>query len=286
MIPLAAFAMAACFAVDAPKDQILAGDLARGLPEWAALPPETPVALAPAPGVQRVLRFPELRRMAARWNVTSDAAYEICFIRPVVPIPPERMLEAMRVQLPAARIEIVEPSRVPAPRGTLEFPLSGLRPGYWFGHVSYGAGHRFVVWARVNVTVPVTRIVASADLKPGQPIDAAQLKLESSWGKPRTGPELSMPELSIEAIAGCIPRRAIAAGTAIEKQWLGAPTLVHRGDTVTVEVIRGLTKLETVAVAEATGSLGDLIPVLNLDSKRRFRARVDAKGKVSVKSTL
>src|SRR5882724_6823836 len=80
MIPLAAFAMAACFAVDAPKDQILAGDLARGLPEWAALPPETPVALAPAPGVQRVLRFPELRRMAARWNVTSDAAYEICFI--------------------------------------------------------------------------------------------------------------------------------------------------------------------------------------------------------------
>jgi len=30
MIPLAAFAMAACFAVDAPKDQIVAGG-------WAAL---------------------------------------------------------------------------------------------------------------------------------------------------------------------------------------------------------------------------------------------------------
>src|SRR4051812_20726854 len=160
MILLAAFAMAACFAVDAPKDQIVAGDLARGLPEWAAVPPETSVAPAPAPGVQRVLRYLELRRMAAHWNVTSDPANEICFVRPVAAISPERMLDAMRVQLPAARIEIVEPSRVAAPQGPLEFPLSGLRPGYWFGHVSYGAGHRFVVWARVNVTIPVTRIVA------------------------------------------------------------------------------------------------------------------------------
>src|SRR5256885_1842974 len=130
MTPLAAFAIAACFALDTPKDQILAGDFARGLPEWAGVPPETPVALAPAPGVQRVLRFPELHRLATRWRLT-DPASDICFIRPVAVIPPERMLETMRAQLPAARIEIVEPSRVPAPAGTLEFPLSGLRPGYW-----------------------------------------------------------------------------------------------------------------------------------------------------------
>jgi flagella basal body P-ring formation protein FlgA len=281
MIPLAALAMAGCFAVDAPKDQIVAGDLARGLPEWAAIPPQTAVALAPAPGVQRVLRYPELRRLAAHWNVAIDPAHEICFVRPVAAIPPDRMLDVMRVQLPAARIEIVEPSRAAAPQGTLEFPLSGLRPGYWFGHVSYGAGHRFMVWARVNVTICVMRIVAAADLRAGQPIEAAQLNFESSWVRPPAG-----PGLSIEEIAGCIARRAIAAGTAIEKQWLAAPTLVHRGDTVTVEVTRGATKLETVAVAEAAGSLGDLIPVLNLDSKRRFRARVDAKGKVSVKSVL
>jgi flagella basal body P-ring formation protein FlgA len=281
MIPLAALAIAACLAIEAPKDQIVAGDLARGLPEWAAVPPETQVALAPAPGVQRVLRFPELHRLAAHWNVTADPANELCFVRPVAAIPPERMLEVMRVKLPDARIEIVEPSRVPAPQGTLEFPLSGLRTGYWFGHVSYGMGRRFVVWARVNVTVPIKRIVASADLKPGQPIDPSQLKMESAWGKPPVGPELSVGE-----IAGCIPRRAIAAGTAIEKQWLEAPRLVNKGDTVKVEVISGATKLETLAVAEATGTLGDIIPVVNLDSKRRFRAHVDAKGKVSVKSNL
>ena len=44
--------------------------------------------------------------------------------------------------------------------------------------------------------------------------------------------------------------------------------------------------IEVGLVAEAAGSLGDLIPVLNLDTKRRVRARVDGKGRVSVKSTL
>src|SRR5206468_1346066 len=117
---------------------------------------------------------------------------------------------AMRVQLPAARIEIVEPSRIPAPAGALEFPLSGLRSGYWFGHVNYGAGHRFVIWARVRVAVPVTRIVATADLKPGQPVDRAQLHSESLWGAPP-----AYPPASLQDIAGRVPRRTIAAGTPI-----------------------------------------------------------------------
>src|SRR5712692_1874969 len=136
MTPLAAFVIAGCLSIEAPKDQIVAGDLARGLPEWAEVAPETPVALAPGPGVQRVLRFPELRRLATHWKIAADPDRELCFVRPVAAIAPDRMLEVMRTQLPAARIEIIEPSRVPAPAGTLEFPLSGLRPGYWFGHVS------------------------------------------------------------------------------------------------------------------------------------------------------
>ena len=281
MMLLAAFALAACIAIDAPKDQIVAGDLARGLPEWAAIPSDTPVAFAPAPGVQRVFRFAELRRLAAHWNIAADAARDLCFVRPVAAIPAERMLEVMRVQLPAARIEIVEPSRIPAPAGALEFPLSGLRPGYWFGHVTYGAGRRFVVWARVRVAVPITRIVATADLKPGQPVDPAQLHSESSWGTPP-----AYAPVSLEDIAGRVPRRVIAAGTPIEKQWLEAPKLVERGERVKVEVTSGAAHLETEAIAEATGALGDLISVLNPDSKRRFRARVEAKGRVSVKGTL
>jgi flagella basal body P-ring formation protein FlgA len=40
------------------------------------------------------------------------------------------------------------------------------------------------------------------------------------------------------------------------------------------------------ARAEASGSRGDMIPVSNPASHRRFRARVEGKGRVSVDSSL
>src|SRR3954454_13770304 len=129
MIPLLAFALGACLAVEAPNDRILAGDLARELPEWASVPPETAVAIAPAPGVQRVMRFPELRRLSARFSVTAEPTREPCFTLPAAALAPDRMLAVMRGQLPDARIAILEPSRAPAPKGVLEFPVSGLRGG-------------------------------------------------------------------------------------------------------------------------------------------------------------
>src|ERR1035437_9520570 len=83
MIPLAAFALAGCLAVGASGDRILAGDLAAGFPEWAAVPPETPLGLAPAPGVVRVFRLPELRRLAERWNLSRVPDRDLCVTWPV-----------------------------------------------------------------------------------------------------------------------------------------------------------------------------------------------------------
>ena len=96
MIPLAVFALAACLAVGPGQDQILAGDLAASFPEWAVVPADTPLALAPNPGVQRVLRAPELRRLAERWKLPAAPDREICMTRPAAVIPPERLLDAMR----------------------------------------------------------------------------------------------------------------------------------------------------------------------------------------------
>src|SRR5215831_18970072 len=284
MIPLIAFALGSCLAIDAPADRIRAGDLARVLPEWQSVAADTPIALAPAPGVKRILRIPELRVLGRQWNVAAEPEQEVCFIRAVAPIAPERMLEAIRRTLPDARIDLVDSSRIPAPEGLLEFPLSGLHTGYWFGHISYGGGHHFPIWARVNVTIAIKRIVAAADLKPGEPIDPAQVRLdtrESPWGR-----SPAQPWKSLEELAGWIPRRHIPAGAAIEKQWLEAPKLVHKGEPVKVEVSAGAATLHLDAVAETPGALGETISVLNPDSKRRFRARVDAKGQVSVKGVL
>src|SRR5580765_759124 len=99
MTPLAALALATCLSVGAPKDRILAGDLARALPQWGSVAADTPVALAPAPGVQRVFRLAELRRMAAQFQVPDGAEREFCVAQPVAPVSAERVLEAMRKQV-------------------------------------------------------------------------------------------------------------------------------------------------------------------------------------------
>ena len=78
MMLLAAFAMAGCLAVNAGFYRILAGDLAPSFPAMAGLPADTPVGLAPAPGVVRVFPVPELRMLAARFQLPSAPTEEIC----------------------------------------------------------------------------------------------------------------------------------------------------------------------------------------------------------------
>jgi len=185
----------------------------------------------------------------------------------------------MQKELPAAHIELFDFSRQPAPEGALAFPPSGLRQGlaggYWSGYVAYGGTRRFTLWARVKVTVAVARVVAAQDLKPGLPLDAALLRLETRQEVPAAG-----FAVSVEEVAGKVPRRPIAAGTPLRPEWLENAKVVARGETVLAEAIRGGARLELECVAEAPGAIGEIIPVLNPISKQRFQARVEAKGRV------
>ena len=59
---------------------------------------------------------------------------------------------------PEARIEILELSRFPVPRGELEFqratlPVDTDAPVVWRGMVRYAGGRKFGVWASVKVRV-------------------------------------------------------------------------------------------------------------------------------------
>jgi flagella basal body P-ring formation protein FlgA len=291
MIPLASFALAGCLAVGAGSDRITAGDLAPVFPGLQPVPAETPMALAPAPGVKRVFRAPELRQLAARLNTAVPAGIgEVCFERPLAPLDPARLRDAMRRQLPDAAIEIQDYSRLPAPGGELEFPVSGLRPmpcavgasrdecrGFWSGAVRYAGNRRFIVWAKVKVLVSAPRVIAKVDLKPARRVQASDLRLEMRREFPAAG-----LVASIEEAAGRVLRRPVSAGTPLVSEWLDAFKDVARGDTVKVEVWSGGAHLELEAEAEASGSAGETIPVRNPSSKNRFFARVEGKGRVSV----
>jgi flagella basal body P-ring formation protein FlgA len=285
MIALAAFALSGCLAVGAGSDYIMAKDLAPGFPALAAVAPDTPVAPAPAPGMARTFHLPELERLSARFHVTPAAESEICIQRQVTVPDRARMLEAMQRQLPGARVEILDVSRQPAPEGPFEFPLSGLRQGiaggYWNGFVRYGSNHSFAVWAKVKVLVTAARVVAAEELKVGRPIASAQLRIETREEAPGT----EAYAIAIEDVAGRVARRAIAAGAAIRLPWTEAAKDVLTGDTVRVDVTNGGAHLEFEAQAQGSGSVGQIIAVLNPVSKKRFPARVEGKGKVSVKGT-
>jgi len=281
MIPLTAFALAACLAAGPSSDHILAGDFAAVYPEWAKVPAETPLSLAPAPGVQRVFRLPELRRLAQLWSITPLPDREICVTRPVRTSAPARLLAAMQREMPAARIVILDFSRQPAPDGELVFPAAGLQQGpdggYWNGYIRYAGNRHFTLWARVRVLVAVSRVIAAQDLKPGLALDAAQLRTETREEVPAGGFAATIGE-----VTGQVLRRSVSAGASLRTEWLEPPKLVLRGETVQVEVITGAAHLKLEGVAEASGAVGENISIWNPDTKHRFPARIEAKGKVLV----
>jgi len=281
----------ACLSLPPAADHVLARDLAPAFPPLAAVAPDTEIALAPTPGVPRVFRALDWRLLAARFHLDTSAldtraAEPVCVERPLAPLDVPRLLRAMRKCLPEARIEILEFSRQPAPEGEIQFPVGGLhaapgnplKPALWNGAVIYGGNRRFAIWASVAVHVSVPRVLAVADLWPGRPITAAQLVAEVREELPSTAPFAE----TVEQIAGRWPRTAIRAGSPIRTDQLEQPKDVMRGATVHVEVRNGAALLQFDAVAEASGFVGEIVPILNPASKKRFRGRVEAPGMVLV----
>jgi flagella basal body P-ring formation protein FlgA len=224
--------------------------------------------------------------LAARFNLAVEPALEVCLARPLLAPDPTSFLAAMRRELPGASIEIEDYGRQRIPAGDLAFPASGLRhassEGLWIGYVRYAGNQRFTVWARVKVSIPVERVIAAVDLTPGRLIDAAELRVET---RQQTSSAGAFPA-SIGEVAGKCPSIAIRAGAVIRAIDLRVPPDVLRGETVHVEVRDGGTLLSLEARAEASGLRGDTIPVSNPESHRRFRARIEGKGRVSVDSSL
>jgi flagella basal body P-ring formation protein FlgA len=142
--------------------------------------------------------------------------------------------------------------------------------------------HRFAVWAKVKVLVMAARVVAVDDVKPGLALDAGGFRLEMR----EEAPTAEKFAASIAEVTGRVARRSIPAGAAIRLLWLEAPNDVVRGEVVQVEVSSGGAHLEFEARAQASGSAGDTIQMLNPVSKKLFPARVEGKGRVSVKGSL
>jgi len=281
MTPLAAFALAGCLAVGAGSDHVTARDLVPAFPGVDASAFSTPMALAPAPGAQRVWRGAELLQLASRLHVPSPDLRELCVERPVAVLEPAPLLEAMRRSLPNAAIDILDFSRTPAPQGEMEFPIAGLHKtpssALWTGSIHYAANRRFAIWAKVSVRTSASRVIAAAALPAGRPVSAADLRVESREDFPDA--EFLT---TIEVAAGRVLRRPVPAGTPLRAQWLDPPSDVSRCEVVHVDVWSGGAHLELDAESQASAAIGQTVPLINPISKKRFLARVEAKGRAIV----
>lgn len=279
-VPLILFAMLApacaqCVPVSGAR--ILAGDMARAVPVFAGMAPELALGYAPAPGARRTYGPAELARLARGYGLAVEPGVEVCFISPVETLTREWVAAALRVAMPAARIELMEFSRQPVPAGELRFPVSGLQmvqatgsPLLWRGVVSAPGRDDFPVWAKVRIQVSGKRVVATEALAAGRPIERAQLREEPYQGPP------GLPDLS--QVAGWVPRRPIPADTAIERQWLDAPADVLRGEPVRVEIRSGRARVILEAEAQSSGRRGQVIGVRNPANGKILRARVADRG--------
>lgn len=290
MVALAAESLLAAECVAVDRDRILAGDLARLRPLFAALDPAAVIGYAPAPGRRRTLEPEELARLARRHGLPEASLEPVCFERATEALTEERLLEAMQAALaaPQARIEIVDYSRYPVPRGELAFPLAGLAspppgrpeaPVLWRGRVLYDGRRSASVWARVRIGLPTRLVFARRDLEPGKPIEVADVEerlVETFPGRLRA-------LLTAAEAAGARPRRRIRAGEAIEASWLRLAREVERGEAVTVEVASGGARLVLEARAETGGRRGEPVAVRNPASGRRFTATVEGRGRASLR---
>ncbi|KRT35849.1 flagellar basal body P-ring formation chaperone FlgA [Acetomicrobium hydrogeniformans] len=86
-----------------------------------------------------------------------------------------------------------------------------------------------------------------------------------------------------DAILGKKLKTNLEAGSPIYLHDVEPLYLVKRGDRVRLYVNSGMISVETVAKALDSGALGDIIRVINLDSRRTISAKVAGKGAVVAK---
>ena len=289
---LAAVAQAGCVAVS--SDRILARDLRDALPILQELDPATPLGFAPRPGVQRILSPRDLNLIVQNHGLvlSGPVTSSVCVERAARPILPEEMRAALllAIGMTDVDLEVIEFTSEPRPPGRLEFMPTNLgrpfgenpdKPVVWRGLLRYDSESSLPVWAKVKVSVGSALLVASEDIPAGAIIKATQVKEVHGRQFPFSALSIQSPQ----AIIGKITRRNIPEGQKFVVAALDEPTDVARGDRVRVRVLDGSATLSLDAVAQSSGKKGDSILVHNPSTGKNFRAVVEEKGSVTVRSS-
>jgi flagella basal body P-ring formation protein FlgA len=287
VLPLLAMGGAvACTVVDG--DRILGADLARADARFATVPPGLLVGFSPVPGARRIVAMEHLINLSRQYVISTDGITPLCFERPTELLDEARLRPVLEQALdPGTKLEILDFSRYPIPRGELVFSASDLlRPPAsepeaavnWHGRVRYDARHTELVWAKVRLRKLERWVETTTSVPAHQKIEPGQVMEKSGWRFPFAREPVRDPR---EAVGKQIPR-SVAPGQVLFPAMLSPPNDVERGDVVEVEVASGGVSLRFSGYAETGGHRNDSVLVSAADTGRRFQARVEEKGKVLI----
>ncbi len=109
-----------------------------------------------------------------------------------------------------------------------------------------------------------------------------EILAQEDFIRQNTTPATARYALRAEDAAGKEAKRAIAAGTALRASDIGPPTLIRRGDAISLVYRDGLLTITTPGKALSDGSAGAAIRIVNPASDHMLDARVLSAGAAEV----
>jgi flagella basal body P-ring formation protein FlgA len=300
--------IAAAFAADrlalkgdvvASSDVLTLGDLVEGAPPQAA---GTALFRAPAVGKTGTIqarRIIEAMRPLGLANIETGGRTHIVVTRAArrigsadIESAVKRALETQH-GLPANAISLVFDGSAPSMIVAAEIQNQPLAEDVTFDRrsrrlsavVSVGAdpADRSASIRVTGIAVEYAEVaVLTRSLNRGEPAQLSDFIIEkrSKQGLPADA------QAETQSLVGQVARRALQAGSVVRTGDLARPEIVARGDVVTIVYeVPGMT-LTVRGSASASGAQGDMIPVVNPQSKKTLQAQVVAPGKVSVSAPL
>ena len=172
--------------------------------------------------------------------------------------------------------EIRVPQSVILPKGRIAYQVVAPRSGQLMGKCSIavdlsvnGQPHK-KVWATATIEILGPVVVTRKPLGRHKPITEDDIELQT----------MDLSDLPVDVLTdpgvvlGKRARRAIGAQTPLRADLIELPPLVKRGDLVVIVAESNGLKITTRGQVKKRGRLGELIPVINMDSKKILYARV------------
>jgi len=198
-----------------------------------------------------------------------------------------RSFVATELEVDASEIEISRADPINGQKHFLPGKILSIRPttrgnllgrGVFIFSMTDGQGRDFSQWIRADIEQVREVVVARKVLRRHQIINRDDLEIE----KIRIRRQKNRYESNVENLIGKRLIRQLQKGQPLFARFVEETPLIRRGEQVTITLQAGGLQIITLGKAKEDGKLGEVIKVMNLDSRKVVFAEVIRQGDVRV----